>query len=181
MKTYYQKNKKRIIQKQKEYNQKNKERIKLYLQNNKERIHLKQKLWYQKNRGIILKKAKRYFLTPKGKILKKKHDKKYRESVKGILNHKLRKHKRRKLEKRISHNFTLMEWFLKRYHTQGFCPNCDKHVGVDELTLDHIIPIAKAPFGFVYTINDIQPLCHYCNSSKRDVYTPKSNNTIETS
>ena len=58
--------------------------------------------------------------------------------------------------------------FLKLYKTHGFCPRCDKWIGIEKLTLDHIIPLSKSPEGFDYTINDVQPLCRPCNSSKND-------------
>ncbi|HIJ99259.1 TPA: HNH endonuclease, partial [archaeon] len=37
---------------------------------------------------------------------------------------------------------------------------------IEKLGYDHIIPLSKAPSGFVYTIDDIQPLCNPCNASK---------------
>ena len=50
--------------------------------------------------------------------------------------------------------------------TNGICQLCKKYVGDENLTLDYIIPISKAPKGFIYAINDVQPLCKTCNSSK---------------
>ena len=34
------------------------------------------------------------------------------------------------------------------------------------LSLDHNPPISKAPIGFIYTIDNVQPMCKSCNSSK---------------
>jgi 5-methylcytosine-specific restriction endonuclease McrA len=57
--------------------------------------------------------------------------------------------------------------------TQGVCPCCKRNVGLSYITLDHIYPISKANDDYkrtgvkrVYTIDDIQPLCRSCNSSK---------------
>ena len=57
--------------------------------------------------------------------------------------------------------------------TEGFCPGCNYFVGIHKLTLDHIYPVSKAYEDFlksgtkrIYTINDVQPLCIRCNSSK---------------
>ena len=33
-----------------------------------------------------------------------------------------------------------------------------------------IIPISKVEIGFIYGINDVQPLCMSCNCSKGDKY-----------
>jgi 5-methylcytosine-specific restriction endonuclease McrA len=60
----------------------------------------------------------------------------------------------------------MSEWLLKLDKTKGICPNCKTFVGKNKLEIDHIIPISKAPRGFIYTINDIQPLCRSCNASK---------------
>ena len=55
---------------------------------------------------------------------------------------------------------------VQKMNTSGICPECNSFIGIENLTLDHIIPISKVPVGFIYTINDVQPLCKGCNSSK---------------
>jgi 5-methylcytosine-specific restriction endonuclease McrA len=45
---------------------------------------------------------------------------------------------------------------------------CNENVGIEKLTLDHIIPLTKAPKNYVYDINNVQPLCARCNSKKSD-------------
>jgi len=94
--------------------------------------------------------------------------KKYRGSFKGKLTRLFLQLKRQRQIKFIKESFDSLEWFLKLYHTHGFCPSCDKCVGIDKLTKDHIIPISKVSKGFVYSINDVQPLCRSCNSSKNN-------------
>jgi 5-methylcytosine-specific restriction endonuclease McrA len=76
--------------------------------------------------------------------------------------------KRRLLKKSAIECFTVKEWQQKLEATKGVCPKCNTFIGIDKLTLDHIIPISKAPIGFKYTINGVQPLCMVCNSKKRN-------------
>jgi hypothetical protein len=73
--------------------------------------------------------------------------------------------------------FSMKEWQQMKEATKGICPCCNKDVGLDYITLDHIYAISLAYNDFlrtnikrVYTIKDIQPLCGSCNSSKRDKY-----------
>ena len=69
---------------------------------------------------------------------------------------------------KVIHLFTYDEWQEKLLQTNGYCPLCNKLIGINNLTLDHIVPISKVAKGFEYTIKDIQPLCYSCNSSKKD-------------
>ena len=66
---------------------------------------------------------------------------------------------------KLKEDFSKERLYMKLYRTHGFC-KCGKWVGEDKLTLDHILPISKAPEGFVYTIDDVQFLCGSCNSIK---------------
>lgn len=60
----------------------------------------------------------------------------------------------------------------------GVCPGFKTqphYVGIDKLTLDHTYPVSMASKDYeltgdkrVYTINDVQPLCQCCNSSKHN-------------
>jgi len=69
---------------------------------------------------------------------------------------------------KIREVYTSKEWVEKVNATKGICPNCNKYIGVINLTLDHIHPISKAEKGRIYTIKDVQPLCMKCNSTKKD-------------
>lgn len=118
---------------------------------------------------------KKYRKTEKGKLADLKYRKsnkrkvsltRYTHSEKGRANG-LRHHlKRKEILKGIVHEFTQEEWLQKVKDTFGVCPRCDKYIGIRKLSLDHIIPISKVEKGQVYTINDVQPLCRSCNSSK---------------
>jgi len=118
---------------------------------------------------------KKYRTTEIGKLADLKYRKsdkrkvslnRYIESEKGRANGLKHSLKRRTRIKNVIHNFTYREWLQKVKDTFGICPRCDKYVGIRKITLDHIIPISKVEKEQVYTIDDVQPLCRGCNSSK---------------
>jgi len=131
-----------------------------HAEKNQERILIKRK----EEKKIRKKWDKKYRMTDKCKTTQKKYNHTYKGKV-CAYNQRM---KRKDNLKKVVNHFSGLEWFLKVYKTHGFCPICDKHIGVDNLTLDHIIPISKAPNEFIYTINDVQPLCKSCNSRKNN-------------
>ena len=64
--------------------------------------------------------------------------------------------------KRFSTVFTLKDWEEIKESFENKCAicNCD-----EKLTIDHIIPLSK---GGKHSKENIQPLCHECNSGKKD-------------
>lgn len=70
--------------------------------------------------------------------------------------------------KKINNAFSQKDWVTKCTH----CYGCGT---TENLQMDHILPISKAPENHTYTIDDIQPLCNSCNSTKSDKlnWTPK--------
>jgi 5-methylcytosine-specific restriction endonuclease McrA len=111
-------------------------------------------------------KAKEYRQREEVKLRNNRHCAKYGKTKKGKLSGKKREAKRRHHLRNCPQIYTLKEWDDKVNNTQGICPMCKKDVGIEKLHLDHILPISKAPSGFVYTIDDVQPLCPSCNPSK---------------
>lgn len=107
-------------------------------------------------------------LNIQSKEARKKKQKEYMATLRGRILRNIVCSKRRAKIRQLIHNFTWNEWKEKLNVTEGICPMCNKYVGIDKLTLDHIIPICKAPVGFIYNIDDVQPLCFLCNSKKSD-------------
>lgn len=114
---------------------------------------------------------KKYQLKPEVKKRLKEASKKYSQSVKGKDCIKNINRKRRIKKAGLKHVFTKEEWDEKVEATNGVCSFCNQHIGYENMTLDHILPISKAPEGFIYSIEDIQPMCRPCNSSKNNKIT----------
>jgi len=83
--------------------------------------------------------------------------------------------KRLLLKKNISGQHTKQEWEDLKKHNYNKCAQCGikekelkkiwKHTNFNKLTKDHIIPISLGGTDF---IDNIQPLCISCNSSKKN-------------
>lgn len=68
------------------------------------------------------------------------------------------RHKRRGILKDAG-TFPISEWYELCAKHNNKCLRCGK----DEVTIDHVVPIAR---GGSNTIDNVQPLCQSCNSSK---------------
>lgn len=115
------------------------------------------------------RKRKAYWENPE--LAKEKNREWYKNWVsteRGKILHNQSNYRRRTKEKLIVHQFTPEQWQEKLVATQGICSRCNRKVGIENMELDHIIPISKAKKGHIYTINDVQPLCRGCNRSKGD-------------
>ena len=55
------------------------------------------------------------------------------------------------------------EWW-RQLLQRGVCHYCGKQVGADQLTMDHVIPVAR---GGRSTRGNIVPACPACNKSKK--------------
>lgn len=76
---------------------------------------------------------------------------------------KLKSRERRVLELGCIGSHTQGEWELLKAQYGFTCPCCKKSEPKIKLTEDHIIPLVKGGSDF---IENIQPLCHSCNSRK---------------
>ena len=110
----------------------------------------------------VIEHMKEYYHSPNGKKSRRKGMLKRLERMDGVI-----------------HDFTFYEWQEKVLETKGICPECKENVGINKLTLDHIVPVSKAPEGFTYTIKDVTPLCKSCNSSKSNSGDHNLNTTME--
>ena len=149
--------------------------------------------WRIKNRDYIRKYAREYYKEHKNDLNFEAH----KRTPKAIEKENERQKKRRKtkeykewkrryeashpekmhriIKKNVIHSFSGEEWMQKKKAAKGICPSCKEYVGFNNLTLDHIYPISKANKDFlktgikrIYNIEDVQPLCGKCNSSKHD-------------
>ena len=89
-----------------------------------------------------------YSLTEKGKLTNIKSTK---------------AHRARRLGATGSHS---REEFLELiFRFDNFCPACGERYATSDLTEDHVVPLSC---GGSDDISNIQPLCHSCNSRKRN-------------
>ena len=95
--------------------------------------------------------------TERGKELNSIAKKKYRKTEKG--KEKIRELKYIRRNKNAG-KFDLKAWSEKLEKLDYKCQICGTR---DRITIDHIIPLTK---GGTNHIDNIQPLCHSCNSSK---------------
>lgn len=150
-----------------EYRNKNKKNIaikdKARQEKNREKIKKRKQQHYQKNKDKINARNREYYHNNKEKM--QKSNKKWLQSTEGKISKKNSYYKRRATEKRIIETFNRNDAEKLLKNCNGICPSCGK---AGEITLDHILPISKAPDWHIYTLDDVQPLCRPCNSRKRD-------------
>jgi len=127
----------------------------------KRRQTQKQKDWeYQYRRSEKRRKiALEYVKSPKGK----KASQRYYQSPKGILTSKRASAARRSRKSQAGGLFTQAEWKQLCIMYDYRCLACGKQFSFDKLTVDHVIPIS---LGGSSNIDNLQPLCKPCNSSK---------------
>ena len=77
----------------------------------------------------------------------------------------MRGHRYRAKKKSNGGDYTLKEWQKLKKIFKYTCPFCFRKEPGIKLTVDHILPIS---LGGTNYITNIQPLCHSCNSGKRD-------------
>lgn len=135
------------------------------------------KLWmYNWRRGEVAKAWRRKNdATPKRKLGRKL----YRQTERGKEVFRMLWRRREARKNNCINKFTIEAWQEKVKATNGICPQCKINVGIDKLTMDHIYPISKANEDYlrtgikrIYTIDDVQPLCRSCNSSKHNKIIP---------
>ena len=156
---YYKTHKNKIIQRNKEYCKNNKEKVRKIRYNsylkNKEKITIKHKKWRNDHIEELKIYRERYQKSKKGE----EADLRYRKSKNGIIN-EWKKYSRRR---QVKHSFTYHDWQNKLKQYKGICPDCKKK---KSLTMHHSPAISKAPLGFIYTIDDVTPLCLSCNDKR---------------
>jgi len=71
---------------------------------------------------------------------------------------------RRARQRSAKGSITATEWQELKQSYRHSCLRCGQQEPVIALTMDHVIPLAR---GGSHTIDNIQPLCARCNSTKR--------------
>jgi len=116
-----------------------------YRERHPERAALSVKRSYAKNPEMVEAKERRF-----------------RYSERGKLNSRLRRQRRRALEKQAEGSFTTVEWLHVKRQQNNQCAHCRI---VADLTIDHILPLNRGGSNY---ISNIQGLCLSCNSRKQD-------------
>ncbi len=135
-----------------------------YRKKNIKNYKIKDGLKYLNSAETRRKQARDYHKLHKDEIKITKI--KYRKNPKNKSRLSFLSNKRRVRKKQMQHEFTLDEWNERLRETKGICPGCKINVGIENLTMDHILPISKASPGQKYSIIMVQPLCKSCNSKK---------------
>lgn len=115
-----------------------------YRRNNADLIRVKSQEYYLKNRNTILLRNKNYW--------KQNPDRKREYKI-----------QRRALEYEAEGSHTTKEWELVKLLFDYRCAGCFRREPEITLTEDHKIPLSKGGTNY---IDNIQPLCITCNSSK---------------
>jgi hypothetical protein len=120
----------------------------------------------------------KYNKTEQRKKYKREFMRKWIHTPVGIIIKDRAHRKRRAAKNNIIEVFTREEFTLKTKKYKGICPNCkepfNEYNKSKWITIDHIYPISRANKDFketgikrIYNINDVEPLCLSCNSSKK--------------
>lgn len=70
-----------------------------------------------------------------------------------------------KRERRKARELRQSQWW-KRKCARGICFYCQRHIPARELTMDHIVPIAR---GGRSTKGNLVPACKDCNNQKKQL------------
>ena len=161
-----------VIERRQKYIEEHKEQIEEYKRKyyieNKERITKRNNEYVRENRKRINEYKKRWVRENKDK--RKISIKEYESSERGRFV-RLKVNHNRRYNKNLEHNFTLEEWNDKITKTGGYCPICknwfvNEGNGKWKLTIDHNPPVSKVTKGFVYGIENVEPICKSCNQKK---------------
>ena len=132
-------------------------RYKYWVKNNRIRSRAIKKAWKKRNWDKVLEGQRRLF-----KIDRAKRPEYYRMLVK---NRKALIRMTSNSGKTFSTSFTLQEWEQIKKDCGYVCKICQRKEPEIKLTIDHIYPLSK---GGRHCKENIQALCHSCNSRKKD-------------
>jgi 5-methylcytosine-specific restriction endonuclease McrA len=156
-KTYYEKNKEKILRKQKE-DPKTMARIKLYYESNKDR----RKTYYENNKQALLIKSRDYYNENRDllRVLQWKYHKENPE-IRAAINRN-----RRARVRNAEGTHTTADIKTIFTNQRGLCANCETKLfksGKQKYHVDHIMPLALGGSNWP---DNLQCLCPFCNLSK---------------
>ena len=111
------------------------------------------KLWREKNRDTLLQSKKEYYYKNYEDIKNKKKDNRLTINMSNLIYYHTKRAN--------GGTFTRKEWLQICSYYGEKCLKCGKN----EVTIDHVIPVSC---GGKSSIDNIQPLCRSCNSSKNN-------------
>ncbi len=160
----YAKNKAKVQQYNKEYGITHKEDIsknkKQYYQKNRQKLREQHKQYYETHKEEFIKNQMAYYR--KHKQNKSNYDRVYRKLHSAERSFSSNARRVKKLNAGGLH--TLEQWEKLKEQFDFTCPACGGKEPEIKLTRDHIVPIIK---NGTDNIDNIQPLCRNCNSSKK--------------
>lgn len=141
-------NKEKLLEYGREYYRRNPERMRLKRERSRERMREYSKRWYEANKEKRQQQIKQYRLD---------NPEWHRQIVNSIAR------RRRVKKKGALGSHTYKEWEYLKFLYDYICPKCLRKEPEIQLTEDHKIPLSKGGTDY---IDNIQPLCGVCNSSK---------------
>jgi 5-methylcytosine-specific restriction endonuclease McrA len=148
-KKYYEKNKEKMQKKNRDYAKAdpvaNNERSKKWAEKNPEKM-----------KSI---RSKQYYKNPQLRVQQTAEWQKANPDM-----HQANMNQKRARDLGVKGKVTAEEWTAIKNKYGNICLCCKKPSSERKLTVDHVIPISK---GGTHTADNIQPLCHSCNSRKR--------------
>lgn len=139
----------------------NRARYVQYYQENRDRELAQYREWAARNKDHLKQRAKKYYARNKQRMADQFRgwSKRNPDQV------RLRARRRRARQMGAAGRHTFAEWRDLCTKYGNCCLACGGREPDISLTVDHIIPLSK---GGADSIDNIQPLCHSCNSSKKD-------------
>ena len=161
-KNYYENNRYEVILKHREYRAKNSEKIqetrRIQYQENKEEIKEERRKYRQDYPERTREVARKSYYKNIERV------RSWRRSDAGIMANARSHHTRRVRLLKTPCTLTLLQWDKILNHQGNRCAICGKRFCKSRPpTKDHIIPLSK---GGGLTFENVQALCHSCNSSK---------------
>jgi 5-methylcytosine-specific restriction endonuclease McrA len=141
-----------------------KQRRKRYYEANKEKVKKKSNDWYYKNRSDVIGKASGLARKWYRSHIEKERERKRKEYKANPEKANVRKQNYRARLLKNGGEITATEWreLKKKYNYTCLC--CKRREPEIKLTLDHVVPVS---LGGRNVIENTQPLCKSCNSSKK--------------